>query len=446
MLMISGKHRTIGLIGNPVEHTLSPLIHSAFADSLGLAFVYLPFNVEIQNLGAALSGMKALGFAGTNVTIPYKSEVLKYIDRVDPCAAALNAVNTVSISESGFSGYNTDGEGFIKSLKSEGVDIGGKTAVIIGAGGAARAVASALLCEGAKSVIIAARNWEKAKELCSVLRGGASAGALDDIASGDIIVNATPLGMNPNPGGTPVKDINALKAGAVVVDLVYNPRQTRLMREAEERGIKTVSGIGMLIYQAALSFEKFTGRLPDDKTINSLLGVLSLKKNIALTGFMGTGKTTIGKAAAEQLGTGFIDTDRMIEEAEGMSVSEIFKTRGEGYFREAEKKAVLNAARRRGCVIALGGGVPLNREIMDEVAKTSCVIRIKATADEVLKNLSGKTDRPLLLEKTREDIIRLMGEREPFYKNCDAEITASGLSVTDTAGRLITKYFEICTN
>jgi len=266
---VDGKTRIYGIIGDPVEHSLSPLMHNAAFRSLNLNCAYLAFRVRPEALGEAVRGMKALGVEGFNVTIPHKVEVMRHLDEVDSTAKAIGAVNTVKRSEERLLGYNTDGEGALAALEEAGVDLKGKRVILLGAGGAARAVGFALASK-VKELVILNRTATKGSELAewltehsklNVKSGRLNRAELEKALSGaDLLVNTTSIGMYPQLG-SPVDD-DLLRPGLVIFDLVYNPLETQLLRAARLRGIKTVDGVGMLVHQGARAFEIWLGQKP----------------------------------------------------------------------------------------------------------------------------------------------------------------------------------------
>ncbi|HEY54842.1 MAG TPA: shikimate dehydrogenase [Dehalococcoidia bacterium] len=244
------------LIGDPVEHSLSPLIHNAGYKALGIDYVYIPFRVK--EVKKAIEGIRGLGIRGASVTLPHKTSTLKYLDKIDPRAEAIGAVNTIVNDEGVLSGYNTDGEGALKALE-EVTAPGGKKAVLIGSGGAASAIAAALKDSGAELVILN-RTGDKARELAKKFNAedGGGLEKLPLITKADILINATSVGMSPKTGQSIVPE-ELLHSRLTVFDIVYNPRETRLITQAKEKGCAVVYGYKMLLYQAALQFELFTG-------------------------------------------------------------------------------------------------------------------------------------------------------------------------------------------
>ena len=265
--IISGRTRLCGVIGDPIEHTMSPAIHNAAFTKMGLDYLYVPFQVKPAGLCQAIDGMRALNIRGLNVTIPYKVTVIPFLDELDPLAERIGAVNTVTNDDGVLKGYNTDASGFLQALLKRGIKPKGKNVVILGAGGASRAI-SFILAERGAHLFILNRQLKKAEELSSRLSTTfekevkalqLAAENLAQVLDGaDILVNATSVGMSPDINETPLPS-NLLKPGLIVVDIVYNPIKTRLLREAEEAGTETVSGVDMFVWQGALAFERWTG-------------------------------------------------------------------------------------------------------------------------------------------------------------------------------------------
>ncbi len=251
--------RCFGIIGYPIGHSVSPAMHNAAFRHLGIDAIYLKFEVKPENLRDAIFGAKALGFVGLNVTIPYKEEVLKFVRPVG-IAELIRAVNTVVVQE--LEGYNTDAYGAMKALESAGVDVEGKVALIVGAGGAGRAIAFALAERGAK-VIVTNRTESRGLKLAEEVKrvGECSFHPYDRLEELkgrlDLIVNATPLGMKGFEQKLPVPE--SLLEDVVVFDTVYNPLETPLIKKAKERGCKVVYGIDMLVHQGAEAFRIWTG-------------------------------------------------------------------------------------------------------------------------------------------------------------------------------------------
>ncbi len=263
--MISGHTRVAGVIGDPVGHSLSPVIHNAAFEALGLDWAYVAFQVPAGagNALAAVAAMGALGLAGMNVTMPHKADVIRGLDRLSPVAERLHAVNTIHWEGGSLVGENTDGDGFVDALRQdEGFEPERRKVVVFGAGGAARAVVLALAGAGASEVVVVNRT-ATAAEACAALAGEVGrVGGEADVAGADLVVNATPVGMEGPLAEATLVDPALLSAGQVVADLVYHPLRTPLLAAAKERGAAAVSGLGMLIHQAARAFRIWTGEDP----------------------------------------------------------------------------------------------------------------------------------------------------------------------------------------
>jgi shikimate dehydrogenase len=255
-----------GVFGDPIRHSKSPIMLNRAFEAAGINAAYAAFHITPGTVKDAVAGIRALGFRGVNVTIPHKLEVMEYLDEIDEGARVIGAVNTI-VNEGGkLKGYNTDGIGYVRSLKEEtGIDLRGRKVLMLGAGGAARGVGYALAKEGAAQLYIANRTKEKAVELAGSMSSfceaqGLGLDEIKDIAGeAALIVNNTSLGMHPNVDEVPM-DTSLIGPGTVVSDLIYNPLVTKLLREAEGRGAVIHSGLGMFIYQGAYAFEYWTGQ------------------------------------------------------------------------------------------------------------------------------------------------------------------------------------------
>jgi len=249
------------VIGSPVRHSLSPAIHNAAFAARGLDWAYLAFEVREDGAPAALAGAEALGIRGLSVTMPLKARIAGLVDHLTPVAAALGAVNTVSFGPEGSTGDNTDGAGLLGALGSEqGWEPAGRRCVVLGAGGAARAVVLALARAGAAAVVVVNRTPERGAAAAALAGAVGRVGGLGEAAGADLVVNATPVGMAGTRGADRVPlDPALLGPGQLVVDLVYHPVRTPLLVAAADAGARVASGLGMLVHQAALAFEGWTG-------------------------------------------------------------------------------------------------------------------------------------------------------------------------------------------
>lgn len=255
--------RLAAVIGSPVAHSLSPVIHQAAFDAAGVDWTYTAFEVAPGSGAAAIEAMRTLGIAGLSVTMPHKTDVFGAVDRVDPAAAALRSVNTVSWDGDELVGSSTDGSGFVASLAEHGLGVAGAHVVVLGAGGAARSVIDALGRAGTAGVTVVNRNAERAAE-AAALTPSARVGSMVDVAGADIVVNATSVGMGSDAGSGDVPcDPGLLGPEQIAVDLVYHPLETAWLLACAQRGVRTIDGLGMLIHQAALQQLAWVGELPD---------------------------------------------------------------------------------------------------------------------------------------------------------------------------------------
>lgn len=260
----------LGLFGWPVEHSLSPRMHNMAFEEMGLNYCYLAIPVEPEALGDAVRGVRAMGIRGVNVTVPHKEKVMAFLDALDEEARFIGAVNTIVNTNGKLKGYNTDGRGFIKSLEEENIEIDGKNILIIGAGGASRAI-SYYLCQKAKRLSIFDIDAGKLRALVQDLQKiNKNVSALNEIKTlegVDILINATPLGLKEKDP-FPV-EISLLKPGMVAGDLIY--RETPFQRKAREKGLRTFNGLGMLLWQGVLASELWTGVRPPHETMRKAL-------------------------------------------------------------------------------------------------------------------------------------------------------------------------------
>ncbi|MBP1177379.1 shikimate dehydrogenase [Paenibacillus sp. PvR133] len=260
----------LGVLGDPIKHSKSPLMHKIALQAAGIEGDFVPLHVKPDQLEDAMKGIRAMHFRGVNVTIPHKVEVMKYLDEIDEGARLIGAVNTIVNDNGRLKGYNTDGIGYVRSLKEEtSVDLKGARIAVLGAGGAARGVIHALLEEQPESVIILNRTRDKAEQLALEwtteaipVRGYSNEDAKNVLATVNVLINTTSVGMSPLSDELPL-ETSLIPEGIIVSDLIYNPLETRLLRESrEQRGCTVHGGLGMFVYQGAVAFEYFTGVVP----------------------------------------------------------------------------------------------------------------------------------------------------------------------------------------
>lgn len=282
--VISGRTRLCGVLGYPLEHTLSPRMHNAAFAALGLDWVYLPWPVVPERLGEALRGLRALAnFAGANLTVPHKEAVIPHLDELTEEARAVGAVNTIVCAGDRLTGHTTDGAGLLAAL-AEAADFrpGGASVVIVGAGGAGRSAAFALAAAGVRQVTILNRSEARARALAADVARAAHGGKVlayqllntpstaQILGGADLVVNATPLGMRP--GDPSPVDLALCRPAAVAYDMVYNPPETPFLRQARSRGLRAANGLGMLLYQGATAFALWTGRAAPVDAMRGALG------------------------------------------------------------------------------------------------------------------------------------------------------------------------------
>jgi shikimate dehydrogenase len=265
-MKISGKTRVCGIIGDPVEHSLSPVMHNTAFEELNLDFVYVAFRVRREELREAVIGARSLDLHGLNVTMPHKNAVMRYLDEIDSTIRSIGAVNTILSDEGRLIGYNTDGVGALKALKETGITLKGKKLLLLGAGGGGKAIAFHAAQE-VEELVILNRTPQKAKKLAEVLRkdfnkkidsNGLSIETIkEELRDTDILVNATSVGMHPKVDQSLVPP-SLLRPDLCVMEIVYSPLETKLAKDAKALGAKVVSGIEMLVYQGAASFEIWT--------------------------------------------------------------------------------------------------------------------------------------------------------------------------------------------
>jgi len=277
-MRIDANTQYLGLFGNPVGHSLSPLLHNHILQKMGCNCIYLPFAVPGEQLKDAVNAIRSLNFRGVNVTIPHKEAVIPYLDDVSPEAAACGAVNVISNENGRLRGYNTDGAGFIASLQEAEVPLQGK-ALFIGAGGAARSLAVSLAAQGISRLDFVDIDLQRAQALAASLPLDVPAGAhvmneekFTQLARfSNIIINCTPVGMYPDTNKSPVATLDMLQPGTVVCDIIYNPLNTAFLAMGQAQGLKTINGLSMFVHQAALSLEIWLGIKPPLQLMKEVL-------------------------------------------------------------------------------------------------------------------------------------------------------------------------------
>ncbi|MFX1592115.1 MAG: shikimate dehydrogenase [Promethearchaeota archaeon] len=268
---VTAHTKVLCVIGYPIQHSMSPIMHNIAIKELKLDYIYLAFNIFPDNLSIAVKGFRVFNIKGINVTIPFKQEIIKFLDEIEPIALEIGAVNTIKNDEGYLIGRNTDAEGAMKALLDAGYSISGKNILILGAGGSARSLAY-IMAKNANKIVLANRTEKRAIRLANELnkyssiniegKNNSNSVLKEESKKADILINATPIGMYPNIQLSPIP-AEFLHEGLIVFDIVYNPLKTRLMKDASEKGCKTLGGLDMLVNQAALAFEWWTTKKPN---------------------------------------------------------------------------------------------------------------------------------------------------------------------------------------
>lgn len=454
------------LIGSPVSLSLSPMIFNYISCEENCPLDYSAQDVEPSELTSYLNQLRLnKEYLGVNVTIPHKESVMQDLDQFSEEAAAIGAVNLIYRNAGSLMGFNTDVTGIKKTLINQEFVVDGKNCIILGAGGAAKAMAFVLGKLKANNVYIYNPRSNRGEELVKKYNiifpetKFVSIHHFDDCKSKSIslIVNSTPIGMKNFSSNSQIENdfFNEVEKitfekNALAYDLIYNPKNTAFIKKLKQLGLQTVGGLGMLVDQALASWEILYKPLKDIKKIhndliNILSGILYLRENsepLYLTGFMGVGKTTIAKELALMTGRTFIDTDHLVEKSTGMTISQIFKDQGELKFRESETAAVLQASTIKNSIISLGGGALVNQNNLETVLKNGTLIYLSADENSLAKRLS-KTTRPLFLglnhEETKVKVNELLQQRKKNYMKANIEIQVLNVLPFETACKVIAK-------
>ena len=400
---------TYGLLGRKLAHSYSPQIHSYLGD-----YEYNIYEMEEDAVGSFLEKRE---FEAINVTIPYKKTVMPFLDRIDDSALKIGSVNTIVKENDGtLTGYNTDYYGFSYMLKKGNIDINGKKVLILGDGGASATVQCVVKDMNASEIIVVSRHTDT---------------NYDNIHlhyDSDIIINTTPVGMYPKNLETLV-DLEKFTNLSGVADLIYNPKRTKLILDAEKKGINNISGLYMLSAQAKKAAEYFFRKEHDESIIDFITEKLSFElTNIVLVGMPGCGKTTIGTLLAEKYGRKFVDTDSLIIEKTGKTIPEIFTEQGETVFRKIETEVAKDAGKEKGLIIATGGGVIVTPENHDALRQNATVVFINRDIDVL------PTDgRPL---SQKNNLHEMYKKRLPLYRSiCHHEVDGNG-TIEEVAERI----------
>lgn len=411
-----------GLIGEKLGHSFSKDIHERIAD---YTFDLIPLSKEEFK-----TFMEKKEFTALNVTIPYKKDVIPYLDEMDEHAKAIGAVNTIVNQNGKLKGYNTDFTGFLYMVKKHNVHMEGKKVLIIGNGGASAAIQAVVQHESAGSMVIV-----------DVVPGNGAI-SYDEMFSShldaEIIINTSPIGMYPRIGNAPI-DISMFHKCEAVLDVIYNPILTRLCFEAQEMDIKRVNGLEMLIAQAKQSVEFFLDKSIDDQIIDDIYqDMLRERCNIVLIGMPSAGKTTIGKMLENRMQKEFIDLDDIIIEKAGKSIPEIFEESGEAGFRAIETEAAIEVSKLNNKIIATGGGTIKHKVNMDYLRQNGITIFIDRDVDKLI---SSDPNRPL--SKSSDALAKMHAERLPLYQKYAAYVAVNNSDIESTVTEIVEAYHSI---
>ena len=411
-----------GLIGEKLGHSFSKDIHERIAD---YTFDLIPLSKEEFK-----TFMEKKEFTALNVTIPYKKDVIPYLDEMDEHAKAIGAVNTIVNRDGKLKGYNTDFTGFLYMVKKHNVHMEGKKVLIIGNGGASAAIQAVVQHESAGSMVIV-----------DVVPGNGAI-SYDEMFSShldaEIIINTSPIGMYPRIGNAPI-DISMFHKCEAVLDVIYNPILTRLCFEAQEMDIKRVNGLEMLIAQAKQSVEFFLDKSIDDQIIDDIYqDMLRERCNIVLIGMPSAGKTTIGKMLENRMQKEFIDLDDIIIEKAGKSIPEIFEESGEAGFRAIETEAAIEVSKLNNKIIATGGGTIKHKVNMDYLRQNGITIFIDRDVDKLI---SSDPNRPL--SKSTDALENMHAERLPLYQKYAAYVAVNNSDIESTVTEIEEAYRSI---
>lgn len=407
-----------GLIGAKLGHSYSKEVHEMLGN-----YEYNLQEVSKEDLAAFIMRKE---YKGINVTIPYKQDVIQYLDYIDPTAKSVGAVNTIINDGGVLKGYNTDVQGMRLMIVNSGINIVGKNVFILGTGGTAKTAQYVCKTMGASKIY-------------TVTRGNARGGNLITYNEAttthapfcDILLNATPCGMFPNSDEMPIDPGQLINLKATI-DVIYNPLRTKLISTTKKMGRTTVGGLYMLVAQGVAASELFLGEQYKYGTLKRVYNELYFKiSNVVLTGMPGAGKTSIGKIVAEKLGKTFYDVDEEIKRTTGMTPSDFINLKGETEFRKVESTVIGELSKKTNSVIATGGGSVIYADNIDRLKRNGRIYFI----DRSLNKLTPTGDRPL--SSTKEMLRQRYNERiEKYRTSCDEIVPGDG-TVNETAGRLL---------
>ena len=402
-------HMRCGLLGEHLGHSFSPIIHKEIAD-----YSYELVELQPDQVGPFVKGDTLDAY---NVTIPYKKTVMPFLDVISPEAEAIGAVNTVVRGKDGkLYGYNTDYFGFDYMIRSAGMQVKGKKAIVFGTGGASATVCAVLRDRGVRELVVIGIEDNTPENLARH-------------TDAEIIANATPVGMYPKNGVTPV-DLSSFPHCSGVLDVIYNPAKTRLLLDAEARGIPFANGLSMLVAQAVKAFEYFTGDQAEDHIVDKIVQTIARDThNLVLIGMPGCGKSTVGMLLAETLGRPFFDADDEFLAMHGKTPSEVIREQGEECFREMEHSVLCELGKKSGVVIATGGGAVTREYNYAPLHQNGVILFLDRDVDKLPSN-----GRPLSQAKSPAVLYR---ERiDAYHRFADYEIKSTEIPEQTAAAML----------
>ncbi len=410
-------NKTVGLIGDKLSHSHSPAIHKILGNP----------NYQLFELTADMLSdfIRNTDYHAINVTIPYKKDVMQYLDYISPTARLCDSVNTVLRRDGRLLGYNTDFIGLITLFKFYKIEVEGKNCVVLGSGGAGGTAVRVLEHLGAKKVTVVSRGGEH------------NYNNIAELSDTEILVNSTPVGLFGRDGSMPVDPVIFPNLSAVV-DLIANPYRTELVNRAQSLGIKAVGGDAMLFAQAIAGFALFFDLTSDFSSFGrGYADYRTFGSNIIIVGMPGSGKTTIGRKVANTLGMKFVDMDVVIVQKEGRSIPQIFAESGEGYFRKVERAVTDEVCTDIGCVISTGGGVVENPDNIARLRRSGMVFQLTRELSEL--DVSG---RPV---SRRDGVEELYRRRKPLYDAC-ADHNVKNITPRLCHDVIIDKFYTDCIN
>ena len=436
--------KLFAVTGKPILHSLSHQMQNAAFEAAGVDAVYTRLAAESAN--EALNAAKALGISGLNVTSPFKEEIAKLCDALDDNAKKTGAVNTMLLDNGKVIGFNTDVIGVSEALATSGIVIAGKNALVIGAGGAAKAAIIALVNGGAE-VTIANRTFEKAEKTakkfgCKAIEISELNNVNGVVPHADIIISVITQGGNEK-----IVPHGSLKSRTAILDANYSVEST-IVRDAMAAGCKVIDGREWLLQQGAAAFRLFIGKDAPIEVMRAALYANRIaakrKSNIALIGFMGSGKTTVAKRIAVMAGMKHIDIDENIEQKSGTKIKEIFENHGEMKFRDMENEEVSAINGTTNTVIACGGGAILDPKNVEILQKNCTVVWLTASPKTIFERIGTDESRPLLNVEDRESVAqRIIKRRIPIYaKIADIIVHTDAKSAEDVAKQIVNEVLR----